>query len=478
MAFTKASRVSSVIACLGLAAGVQAADPIMAWNDLYLDAVRTGPASPGAITRDLAIMNVAMHDALAAITKKTEAYGPIQPAPKGTSIEAALHMAAWQALVNVRPNQKAMFDAALAQALGAIPNGPSKDAGVKLGTDCANVLLNLRANDGSKSTITYVPGTKPGDWKPTWPDFSPPVTPHWGNVQPWVMDSAEQFRPKPALLPKLDSAKYANHVNDVKSLGALNSKTRTPYQTETGFFWANDKNGTYKPPGHMISYCIEGLRTAGPESAAERAALCAHEPSHGRWRDLLLGTPSTTPTATCGGRSTPSAAPMRTTTPRPRRTPCGSRWRPSTPAFPSYTSGHQMFGATHAAILRQFFGRDWMKHTVTSDDGPPGQVRTFNNFTAPALENGRSRIYLGIHYQFDCDVAYAGGTQIGNLVYREACRPTNPADANSDGELDWKDWVNFQIAYVGNFANADINRDGKATPIDWVLFAAAFKKGW
>jgi hypothetical protein len=38
--------------------------------------------------------------------------------------------------------------------------------------------------------------------------------------------------------------------------------------------------------------------------------------------------------------------------------------------------------------------------------------------------------------------------------------------------------VNFQIAHVGNFANADINRDGKASPIDWVLFAAAFKKGW
>ncbi len=477
MAFTKASRVSSVIACLGLAAGVQAADPIMAWNDLYLDAVRTGPASPGAITRDLAIMNVAMHDALAAITKKTEAYGPIQPAPKGTSIEAALHMAAWQALVNVRPNQKAMFDAALAQALGAIPNGPSKDAGVKLGTDCANVLLNLRANDGSKSTITYVPGTKPGDWKPTWPDFSPPVTPHWGNVQPWVMDSAEQFRPKPALLPKLDSAKYANHVNDVKSLGALNSKTRTPYQTETGFFWANDKNGTYKPPGHMISYCIEVSEQQGlnlqqnarlfalTSLAMADGVICCWDTKYDTDRDLWR----------------PIDAIRRADEDNNPKTKKDALWQPlapSTPAFPSYTSGHQMFGATHAAILRQFFGRDWMKHTVTSDDGPPGQVRTFNNFTAPALENGRSRIYLGIHYQFDCDVAYTGGTQIGNLVYREACRPTNPADTNSDGELDWKDWVNFQIAYVGNFANADINRDGKATPIDWVLFAAAFKKGW
>jgi hypothetical protein len=78
-----------------------------------------------------------------------------------------------------------------------------------------------------------------------------------------------------------------------------------------------------------------------------------------------------------------------------------------------------------------------MKHTVTSDDGPPGQVRTFNNFTAPALENGRSRIYLGIHYQFDCDVAYTGGTQIGNLVYaRPVARPIPPtptATASSTG---------------------------------------------
>jgi PAP2 superfamily len=460
-----------------LASQTLASDPVIQWNDLYLDAVREGPASPGAITRDLAIMNVAMHDALAAITKKTEPYGPAQPAPKGTSIEAALHTAAWQALVSVRPNQKAMFDAAFAQALASIPNSPSKDAGLKLGTDCAHALLNLRASDGSKSTITYIPSTKPGDWKPTFPDFSAPVTPHWGNVLPWVMDTSEQFRPPASWLPALESNKYANHVNEVKSLGALNSTKRTPYQTETAFFWANDKNGTYKPPGHMISYCLEVSEQqklnlqqnarlfALTSLAMADGVISCWDAKYDTDRDLWR----------------PIDAIRRADEDNNPKTKKDAGWTPlapSTPAFPSYTSGHAMFGATHAAILRQFFGRDWMKHTVTSDDGVPGQVRTFYNFTAPALENGRSRIYLGIHYQFDCDVAYVQGTKIGNLIYREALRPTNPADANSDGALDWKDWVSFQIAYVSGLQNADLDRDGKATPIDWWLFVAMFKKGW
>ncbi len=476
MARTTSITLSAVGLC-ALSGLAQAGDPVTAWNDLYLDAVRSGPASPGAITRDLAIMNVGVYDALAAINKRTIPYGPAQPVAPGASAEAAAHAAAWQALVSVRPSQQAMFDAAFASWMAGIPNGPAKDEGVKVGLACANALLALRANDGSKSTINYVPGNLPGDWKPTFPDFSPPVTPHWGNVVPWVMDTAEEFRPPASWLPQLTSNKYAQHVNEVKSLGALNSKTRTAYQSETAFFWANDKNGTYKPPGHMVDYALrvseqQGLnfqqnaRLLGLLSLAMAdGVICCWDTKYDTDRDLWR----------------PIDAIRRADEDNNPKTEKDAGWlpfAPSTPAFPSYTSGHQMFGAVHAAIERQFFGRDWLKHTVTSDDGPPGQVRTYWNFTFPALENGRSRIYLGIHYQFDCDVAYAGGTQVGNLVYREALKRANPADTNSDGVLNFKDIAGFQIAFVNGMMNADMDGNGKVTPSDWPLFVAMYKKGW
>src|SRR5262249_15425013 len=83
-----------------------------------------------------------------------------------------------------------------------------------------------------------------------------------------------------------------------------------------------------------------------------------------------------------------------------------------TPPFPAYPSGHATFGAAAFRTLADFYGRDDITFSFTSDefngvtrdqDGSvrPVVTRTFHSFSEAAEENGQSRIYLGIHWRFD-----------------------------------------------------------------------------
>lgn len=99
------------------------------------------------------------------------------------------------------------------------------------------------------------------------------------------------------------------------------------------------------------------------------------------------------------------------------------------PAFPAYVSGHATFGALHAGILRNFFGTDNVTFTLTSED-PSARgnnniriTRTFNSFSSAALENGRSRIYLGVHFQWDADAAYTSGTKLADFLFENLLTP-------------------------------------------------------
>src|SRR4029077_12754854 len=93
------------------------------------------------------------------------------------------------------------------------------------------------ANDGSAVVPPpFTPGTQPGNYRPTPPNFPTPAFTNWGNVTPFVLKSASQFRPEPP--PALTSAAYAQALNEVKSLGQNTSTTRTAEQTTIRQFWA------------------------------------------------------------------------------------------------------------------------------------------------------------------------------------------------------------------------------------------------
>src|SRR5437764_6638592 len=90
-------------------------------------------------------------------------------------------------------------------------------------------------------------------------------------------------------------------------------------------------------------------------------------------------------------------------------------WTPllTTPNFPSYTSAHSTVSAAAAGVLTALFGADY-HFTVGAESVP--YTRSFDSFGAAAAEAGRSRIYGGIHYQFDNTAAQAAGAEVADYV--------------------------------------------------------------
>jgi len=100
-----------------------------------------------------------------------------------------------------------------------------------VGEKAAAAVLALRADDGATALEDYRPRAAAGVYVPT----VIPAVPHWPRRKPWVMASAEQFRPGPP--PGLSSSLWARDYNEIKALGAKNSTQRTAEQTAIARFW-------------------------------------------------------------------------------------------------------------------------------------------------------------------------------------------------------------------------------------------------
>jgi len=270
---SKRNRFASVVIVLGLAlltvhpASATGADNqgaaglVRHWNSIALDAAGlddtpVGPGEervfgeqlgPGRSSRAMAIVHIAIFDAINAISGKHRTYTGIQ-GHRRASMDAAIEWAAHDTLASLYPSQAAKFDSLLAQDLDSInTDRDAKDQGIRLGRAAADAIVGLRANDGSQIPephvgVDFIPSLLPGMWR------RDPISlltvalgAYWGEVQPFVLASASQFRaPAP---PALTSPEYASAYDEVKELGGDGIGTptsRTPEQTEIGIFWAHD----------------------------------------------------------------------------------------------------------------------------------------------------------------------------------------------------------------------------------------------
>ena len=105
-----------------------------------------------------------------------------------------------------------------------------------------------------------------------------------------------------------------------------------------------------------------------------------------------------------------------------------------TPPFPAYPSGHATFGGALFQTLRTFYGTDRIAFTFVSDEfngvtrDNTGQVRalaprSFSTLSQAEAENGRSRIFLGIHWAFDSTQGIAQGRHVADYVMTNAFEP-------------------------------------------------------
>jgi hypothetical protein len=402
------------------------ADHVVFWNDVLLDTYRqlTGPAAtPTRISRAGAIMHVAMYDAANSVLCAQRAADCLgQPyaiqVSSGGDFNTALDHAAHDTLVALYPGFASFYQDKLVEAQMDIPSSPEQAAGASIGQQAAQAILQDRADDGSDAPMSYSPDGVPGAFQLIGSD--PPVTPQWGNVRPFAMTSGSQFRP-PAPADGSDyaqvvgSAAYAEQFNEVKQYGRRTGSARTADQTEAAFFWANDADGTYKPPGQLFSHTqvIAASQNVTVESkvklfaqvaiAMADAAILAWDSKYRTpvdlWRPI-------------------TAIRQAGTDPNPQTQP-EANWEPlatATPNFPAYVSGHATFAYTWATVLEHWFGRDDVAFTGATDDpGAAGVTRTFPSFSAAADENAHSRLWLGVHFHFDADNVLNPGTELGEF---------------------------------------------------------------
>ena len=225
----------------------RAGDPVMEWNDIARQLSVVPALSSVAQTRVMAIVHVAVHDAVNAITGKYEQYQRATRAPSGASPEAAAIAAAHHALKGVFGDSEFLATryAASLEAHGISPS----DSGVAFGESVAEGILLLRLNDGAAvAAYPYVApdAGMPGVWVPV---SSAPsaqaLLPGWGHVTPFVLRRGSQFRPGPP--PHLESERYARDYNEVFQAGALAGSIRTNEQTQIALFWRASPTALWNP---------------------------------------------------------------------------------------------------------------------------------------------------------------------------------------------------------------------------------------
>src|SRR4051794_16526558 len=221
-------------------------DMVVRWNEITIDALRADRTLPGPgwSSRSMAMMSLAVFDAVNTLDGSNRPYlsNPQTYTARNTSMDAAVASAAYRVLVDIYPQQKPMLDAQLAASLAEVPDGPKETRGVQLGRITADAILRDRRHDGSDRVVDYTVNPDPGHWQPDpLNDGQIAWGTGWGKVTPFILHKDDQFQaPAP---PAMNSAAYAASLNEVKSLGAKDSTTRTAEQTQIGVFWGYDRGG-------------------------------------------------------------------------------------------------------------------------------------------------------------------------------------------------------------------------------------------
>jgi hypothetical protein len=255
------------------------------------------------------------HDAVRAVDQKGAAYAVDLRAPAGTSLDASVAAAAHGVLVRLAPAQRAMLDAALNATLAKVADGPVKSEGVSLGAQIAEKIVAARGADKSDAKVTFT--TKPGHglYQLTPPQSPmPAILTHWGGVTPFVLRdrSGLEFKGPPAFT----SAEFAREFDEIKSVGARHSTTRTADQTAAAIFWTIQTG----VPWFAAARAASAAKRLSPSDNAKLLAILAMAAA-----DSQIVASRKNTRACTGARSRPSARRAISTSARSRATRTGSR---------------------------------------------------------------------------------------------------------------------------------------------------------
>ena len=365
-----------------------------------------------------AMVHGAVYDAVNAIDRGHQPYLVQPPSNPTDSKEAAAATAAFRVLVgfddlpgpfrNQLPTLQPQYD----NYIAALPDNPpgSRAAGVTIGEATARAMLTARLNDGRFGPPPTLYPPAPGIWRPTPPNFALDPAPWVGNVRPFLVPSAEMLRTDGP--NALTSDEYAEDFNELKELGSLTSKTRTPDQTDAAIFWQDQAMALWNRIFRTLATnqnlaIVDSARFFAMENLAAADALigCWNDKYYWQfWRPITAireadtdGNPAT--------QADPTWLPL-----FDPATPVCHTPLLVTPPFPDHPSGHCCATSAYVNTLQNFFGTDKIAFNAFSNKSCT--TRSFERFSDALKEVVDARVWAGIHFR----TADVQGAVLGNKV--------------------------------------------------------------
>jgi PAP2 superfamily len=398
------------------------ADVVLDWNVIAVNTAIANGQSPFAQARFAAIAQLAVFEAVNAITGDYRPYLGTIVAPPGASADAAAIQAAYRVLITYFPTSASALDAERTNSLALIADGQAKNGGIVTGEAAALAMIALRANDGSSPAQTKTPGPPvPGAWQATPSCPSPSGIAvglffQWQNVTPFGIPSASNFLLDPP--PALTTERYAKAYNEVMTVGSLDSTERPQDRANVVLFYAVSSptlvfnqaaQQVAQEQGRSLSENARALALVNMAISDSLVASFLNKYHYNFWRpetaihaDATDGNPKTDPD--------PSFAPFITT-----------------PCFPSYPSNHGSGSNGGAEILRRVYGE--VGHSITlTNPVVTNIVLQYTSFKQITDDISDARIYGGIHFRFDQVAGGRLGRAVGRAVYKNNLRRMHDDD--------------------------------------------------
>ncbi len=370
---------------------------IASWNDVLLQLVREDKLNPVRASRSLALLNVAMYDAIIAACREQVAHPTAAPkdrdsrieqlAPVGSrgswpSGEAAAAAAAEAVLAYLYPGRVATFETIAATAMRApqlagTTHPSAIEAGEEIGRAVGAAVVERGQSDGSTALWDGTTPTGDGIWKAAPTAIGGPLEVMAGTWRPWILASGSELRAEPP--PAFGSEAWQRDADELVRV----AETLTDDQVRIARFWA-DGSGTDTPPGHWTRIGLnlvarDGLSLPFAARVIAHTAVAQADAFIACWETKFFYW-----------------------TGRPTALIKGFASTIGTPNFPSYTSGHSTQSGAAAVVLGHFFPHD------------AGRLHGM------AEEAAISRMYGGIHYRFDNEVGLRIGREIGQRTVDRA----------------------------------------------------------
>jgi hypothetical protein len=361
---------------------------VITWNEIaQRSAIQVAKQSPAHAMISIAFVQAAVYDAVVAIEGGYQPYQVRLTQLPEASVDAAVATAAHHVLSHYFPAQQAALDADYAAALAAVADGPAKNAGIVVGQMTAAGTIARRQNDGFEADSGFtMPAPGPGVWQ--LPEGQTAMTPWVATLRPFMLQSADQFRPGPPLA--LNSRAWADDFHEVKTIGSLTSPTRSAEQTDIARFWTTNPivqyNAAFKELAlarHLDAVQTARLFAMGNIVGADALIACFDAKyAYLFWRPQF-------------------AIPLGDSDNNPA-TIADPAWKPlvGTPPHPEYPSGHGCLTGAEARVFASFLGTKQIAIDLTSTVPDLQQPRRYYARASDLTQEvTNARVWGGIHFR-------------------------------------------------------------------------------